>query len=176
MSERITRIRTGFQPEVVKCMGENKDELVETVKDQLYSGIDGRGAVLSPSYSSDPWFQSHRAGFFDEDRQMFVSCYQRPELYVEWKERITPPRASDRLGITARDIDTPNLFINGFFYSTIDASPTAQGVQIFTAGWDEGADIERKYGSEIFAISEPGAGHFNRNFLWQWLRNWIDSL
>lgn len=173
MRERIRRIKDGFETEVVRCMGENKIQMAISVREQLYSGIDGNGAPLSPSYSRDPWFQNPRAGFYDESAGMFVSCYRAPQRYVEWKSRITPPEASSRLGLSARDADTPNLFIVGTFHGSIDARATARGVEIFTAGWDEGPAVERKYGSQIFGLSEPAVTHFNTNYLMPWLRAWL---
>ena len=176
MRERIRRTKEGIQPEILRCMDGNKHEMVVSVREQLYSGIDGRGAPLSPSYSQDPYFRDHRAGFFDEEADNWVSCFMRPDLYIAWKQRITPPEASQRLGLPARSSDTPNLFIIGTFHGTIDAKASPQGVEIFTFGWDEGPIVERKYGSQIFALSEPAVVHFNDNFLWPWLRQWYDRL
>lgn len=176
MRERIRRTKDGIQPEILRCMEDNKDEMVLSVREQLYSGIDGNGAELSPSYSQDPFFRNPRAGFFDEDASHWVSCFMRPDLYVDWKMRITPPVASQRLGLPARDRDTPNLFIIGTFHGSIDAKATARGVEIFTFGWDSGPLVERKYGSQIFGLSNPAVGHFNENFLWPWLQDWYERL
>ena len=176
MRERIRRTKEGIQPEILRCMDVNKHEMVVSVRDQLYSGIDGRGAPLSPSYSQDPYFREHRAGFFDNEAGHWVSCFMRPDLYIAWKQRITPPEASQRLGLPARSSDIPNLFIVGTFHGSIDAKSSSQGVEIFTFGWDQGPLVERKYGSQIFALSEPAVGHFNENFLWPWLRQWYDRL
>lgn len=176
MRERIRRIKDGFEGEVVKCMGENRHEMTVSVREQLYSGIDGDNKPLTPTYSRDPWFQNPRAGFYDESAHMFVSCYQHPERYIEWKNRITPPEASSRLNLPARDSDTPNLFIVGTFHGSIDARATASGVEIFTAGWTEGPAVERKYGSQIFGLSDPAVGHFNTNYLMPWLRAWLSRL
>ena len=176
MRERIRRTKEGIQPEILRCMDGNKHEMVVSVREQLYSGIDGRGSPLSPSYSQDPYFRDHRAGFFDEESDNWVSCFMRPDIYIEWKQRITPPEASQRLGLPARSSDTPNLFIIGTFHGTIDAKASPHGVEIFTFGWDKGPIVERKYGSQIFALSEPAVCHFNDNFLWPWLRKWYDRL
>ena len=107
---------------------------------------------------------------------MWVPCFMHPERYIAWKEHITPPEPSDRLGLPARDIDTPNLFIVGTFHGSISARGTSNGVEIFTFGWDEGPAVERKYGSQIFGLSDPAVAHFNENFLWPWLRNWFETL
>lgn len=176
MREKIRRTKENIEPEIVRCMGDNSHEMVVSVREQLYSGIDGRGAPLSPSYSSDPYFREPRAGFFDEEADRWVSCFMRPDLYVAWKMRITPPEASQRLGLPARDSDTPNLFIVGTFHGSIDGRPTSSGVEIFTSGWPEGPAVERKYGSQIFALSDPAVGHFNEHFLWPWLRAWYLSV
>lgn len=176
MRERVRRIKEGFEPEVVKCMDENRHELTFAVREQLYSGIDGRGAPLSPSYSADPYFRDKRAGFFDEEADHWVPCFMHPERYIAWKQRITPPEPSNELGLPARAVDTPNLFIVGVFHGSISAKPTPRGVEIFTFGWDQGPAVERKYGSQIFALSEPGVAYFNQNFLLPWLKNWLLNL
>lgn len=176
MRERIRRTKEGIQPEILRCMDGNKHEMVVSVREQLYSGIDGRGAQLSPSYSQDPYFRDHRAGFFDEEADTWVSCFMRPDLYIAWKQRITPPVASGRLGLPARSIDQPNLYIFGTFHSSIDARAVSKGIEIFTFGWDGGPQVERKYGSQIFALSSQAVAHFNTNYLMPWLRRWFMSL
>lgn len=176
MRDRIRRTKEGIQPEILRCMDGNKHEMVVSVREQLYSGIDGRGAPLSPSYSQDPYFRDQRAGFFDEEADTWVSCFMRPDLYIAWKQRITPPVASGRLGLPARSIDQPNLFIFGTFHSSIDARAVSKGIEIFTFGWDGGPQVERKYGSQIFALSSPAVSHFNTNYLMPWLRRWFMSL
>ena len=176
MRERIRRTKEGIQPEILRCMDGNKHEMVVSVREQLYSGIDGRGAPLSPSYSQDPYFRDQLAGFFDEEADTWVSCFMRPDLYIAWKQRITPPVASGRLGLPARSIDQPNLFIFGTFHSSIDARAVSKGIEIFTFGWDGGPQVERKYGSQIFALSSQAVAHFNTNYLMPWLRRWFMSL
>ena len=176
MREKIRRTNENAQSEILRCMDTNRHEMVVSVREQLYSGIDGRGAPLSPSYSQDPYFHHHNAGFFDDTAGAWVSCYLHPERYIEWKQRSTPPEASQRLGLPARSSDTPNLFIIGTFHGSIDAKASQHGVEIFTFGWDQGPLVERKYGSKIFALSQPAVGHFNENFLWPWLRRWYQNV
>lgn len=169
-------MKDGFQGEVLDCMDQNSHEMVVSVREQLYSGIDGEGNSLSPSYDSDPYFTDPHAGFFDEDRGHWVNCYLHPERYISWKQRITPPEGSSRLNLPARPSSIPNLFIIGTFHMSIDAKPSSQGVQIFTFGWDQGPLVERKYGSQIFKLSENAVKHFNESFLWPWLKSWVQSL
>ena len=174
--EKIHRMNDGFQPEVLRCMDGNKQEMVFSVREQMYSGVDGRGAYLSPDYSSDPWFTQPRAGFFDEEVGSWVSCFMHPERYIAWKQHITPPLAGERLGLPARPTGVPNLFIVGTFHTSIQARASSNGVQIFTEGWDQGPAVESKYGSQIFGLTEQAVAHFNREFLWAWLFQWRESL
>ena len=176
MRDRVRAIREGFEGEVLKCMDENRYEMVLDVREQLYSGVDGEDKPLSPSYSADPWFREPRAGFFDEDLGHWVNCFMHPELYVEWKRRITPPEPGQRTGLPPRQDDQPNLFIIGTFHQSLDAKATAKGVEIFTFGWNEGPAVERKYGSQIFGLGTAATGHFNDDFLMPWLRRWLEGL
>lgn len=166
----------GISEEIARCMDENRHEMTASVREQLYSGIDGEGKPLSPSYLADPYFQDPRAAYFDEERGFWVSCYRRPDLYMDWKRRITPPVPGERLGLPPRAEETPNLFIVGTFHGSIDAKGTGRGVEIFTFGWDEGPAVERKYGSRIFGLSDAAVGHFNERFLLPWLRRWMEGL
>lgn len=176
MRERIRRTRDGIRKEILQCMDDNSYEMVVSVREQLYSGVDGRDKALSPSYTSDPWFREKQAGFYDEDAGQWVPCFMHPERYVAWKQRITPPESSQRLGLPARSPDQPNLFIIGTFYRSIDARATTNGVEIFTFGWDQGPLVERKYGSQIFGLGSSAVTHFNESFLWPWLRQWYSSV
>ncbi len=176
MRERIRTIKDGFEGEVLRCMDENSHEMTFSVREQLYSGIDGNGVPLSPSYSDDPYFREPRAGFYDEEADHWVPCFMHPERYIAWKQRITPPLAGERLGLPARPTGVPNLFIVGTFHTSIQARASSNGVQIFTEGWDQGPLVEAKYGSQIFALTEQAVAHFNREFLWRWLYQWRDSL
>lgn len=174
--ERIRLMNAGIQSQILDCMAQNAHDMTVSVREQLYSGVDGEGNSLSPSYSSDPYFQDPHAGYYDEDRGHWVNCYRHPERYIAWKQRITPPEPSSRLNLPARPTDIPNLFIVGTFHSSIGERPTARGVEIFTSGWDGGPSVERKYGSQIFKLTENAVGHFNESFLWPWLKSWMQSL
>lgn len=176
MREKIGRAKAQIRGEIARCMDTNKHEMVVSVREQMYSGIDGDDATLSPSYSQDPYFDNKRAGFFDEEADHWVSCFMHPERYIAWKQRITPPKDSSILGPPARSSNTPNLFIVGTFHNSIDARATAGGVELFSFGWDSGPAVERKYGSQIFGLGTMAVGRFNGKFLWPWLHKWYDSL
>ena len=109
MRDKIRIANANIQTEILDCMSQNSHDMAVSVREQLYSGVDGDGNSLSPSYSSDPFFTEHRAGFYDEDRGHYVNCYLHPERYIEWKQRITPPEPSSLLNLPARPADIPNL-------------------------------------------------------------------
>ena len=174
--ERVRRMKDGFQQQVLDCMADNSHDMVLSVREQLYSGLDGNGTSLSPSYDSDPYFTDPHAGYFDEERGHWVNCYLHPERYIAWKQRITPPESGQRLNLPPRPSTVPNLFIVGTFHMSISSRPTSRGVEIFTSGWDSGPLVERKYGSQIFKLTDNAVQHFNESFLWPWLKSWMQSL
>lgn len=177
MRDKIGRAKEGIRGEVLKCMDANKGDMTASVREQLYSGIDGDDNHLSPSYLSDPYFRENpRAGFFDEEAGHYVNCFMHPERYLAWKRRITPPIPGERLGLPPRPDDVPNLFIIGTFHGSISARATSGGVEIFTHGWQEGPAVEAKYGSQIFGLSTPAVGRFNEDILMPWLRRWMEGV
>jgi len=72
-----------------------KDTIVELVKDQLYSGVDGNENYLSPKYSDDTFFKSKDAA----------------RRYSAWKDTLNQ-RGQSKL-FKKRPSDVPNLIVNG---------------------------------------------------------------
>lgn len=132
-----------FEQTVSSTVKNNRKDFIDYVQEQLYSGINGDGKRLSPSYLQDPYFKTPKAA----------------KAYVKYKKRITTPTPS-YLGIPARNENTPNLIIRGDFYDSITAVPISDGVRIETRGVSFGKDIESKYGSVIFGISGYGKRYF----------------
>lgn len=147
--KRFAGFLGGFESEVVRVMQENRSEVEEYIREQLYSGLNGREKPLRPTYRNDPWFRSEEAGHWKG----------RAEQYIKWKRSITPP-ARSWLGYDERSADTPNLIITGEFYGSIHARPFAKGLKIGSEGTPMGADIERKYGNVIFKPGNKAVGHF----------------
>ena len=48
----IHSIASGFKEEVVKCMEEHKNVLIDCIQEQLYSGLDGTEHLLNPDYDT----------------------------------------------------------------------------------------------------------------------------
>lgn len=154
VADVIAAISDAFEDAVVECMDDNKDDVVEMVREQLYSGLDGKGSYLSPTYSQDPYFQ-----------EMPGHWYGRSEQYRSWKEVITPPAESWMLFLPPRPVDVPNLFIVGTFHASIRANMQGPMLHVFTSGFAEGPAIERKYGEDIFMPGEVARAYFNENYL-----------
>jgi hypothetical protein len=144
---RWKKLSSGLKPQLVDGMHQDISQFEEYIREQLYSGVDGNENALTPGYMEDPYFDG------------FKNPKKAAEWYKNWKARIQPPRPS-YLGFSARNSNTPNLIIRGDFYSSITAIPISDGVRIVSYGVAFGADIERKYGSQIFKISEKAGSHY----------------
>ena len=138
---RWTKLSKGLQGTLVKKMHSDVSQFEEYIREQLYSGVDGDEIPLTPGYMDDPYFDTYK------------NPKKAAENYKNWKTRIQRPKPS-YLGFSARNNNTPNLIIRGDFYSSITAIPISDGVRIVTLGVSFGTDIEQKYGSRIFKVSE----------------------
>lgn len=138
----------GYGPMVAKVITANRDFAEMAVREQMESGLDGDEKELRPNYLHDPYFKT-------------VADAVR---YMEWKERITPPKPS-WLGLRARDARTPNLRINGFFHRSIQAVPTDGGVRIGSHGTGFAPDVEGKYGAALYKVGRTAKRKFYRDYL-----------
>lgn len=153
VADIIHAISSGFEEAVASCMDSNKVVVRQAVTEQLYSGIDGNGAHLSPTYDADP--------FFNEEGVWF----HRAADYKAWKYTITPPVSGTMLGLPPRPDDVPNLFINGKFYSEITVERSDKALHV-DPGAGNGPDIVAKYGDQILNLAPPGVAYFNANYTW----------
>jgi hypothetical protein len=80
---------------VVELYEKHSNEFLRANKHQMWDGKNPDGTDISPSYLDDPYFKTRKAA----------------EGYARWKQRIT--------GNPNRNKYAPNLFINGYFYSTL---------------------------------------------------------
>lgn len=150
-------------------MQEHTEEFAKAVKEQLFSGLDGEGNSLTPGYLEDPYFDAVKWFHWEDDK-----LYHGAAGYLEWKKDITPPMRGQIIGYPARNADTPNLYIDGTFYGSIEVENTVDGVEIFTTS-DTGAEIEDKYGSQIFGIAGLGKSWFNENFMLPAIANFFKN-
>lgn len=148
VAEIIHKIADGFEEECVKCLDENKGVVLQAVREQLYSGQNGEGELLSPTYDNDPFF--NEPGWW----------HGRAYAYKAWKREITPPVKGTMLGLPARPDNVPNLFVDGTFYAEINARKNGKGITI-DPGSGNGPDIVSKYGDNILTMGPDAKEYFN---------------
>lgn len=159
VSAIIKRIAEGFEDAVLECMHQNYFQFTQAVREQLWSGLDGDGNHLSPTYDNDPYFNS-RKWHHEEDGKTYVGR----EGYKEWKYDISPPSSSVLLDLPPRPLEVPNLWIDGTFYNSIRSRATTDGVDVDAYGGN-GPKITQKYGIQIYNLTDEAKEWFNRTFL-----------
>lgn len=108
-------------------MADSVNEYLMYQKDQLYDGKLSTGSDLTPSYFDDPYFKSRESA----------------QRYSDWKDNITPNSRRNR--------GTPNLFINGYFYSQIYVEPNSEGFMVDSRS-DKISSFKAKYGEDMFGL------------------------
>lgn len=159
----INTIANGIEEECMKCMDENKSIIRDCIQEQLYSGVDGTDRCLAPTYDNDPYFNEPGP------------WQNKPERYKRWKEKITPPISSYLLNLPPRPTEVPNLFITGTFYDSIRLKKSSTGVDVFTEGFIDGPDIQKKYGDNIFSLGSSAKEYFIMMYLRPWLENFFNE-
>lgn len=123
---------------VAELLAQREEELLERQKDQLASGLDSEGRVLSPLYSED----LKPGGFFKTQ-----SAAQR---YADWKKGINVPVFYEQ---QPRPADAPNLYVNGRFWSELAVTVTDTLIE-FHGDTAYADGIIDKYGLEKFGLNE----------------------
>lgn len=137
--ERLEENIVRFGEQAIDGMNNILDSLnlTNAIKAQIDSGIKGDGTHLRPTYTQDPFFKS------EEDAYNWIDKYNKflSKSYPEW-------------GLTARDIDTPNLNITGsLFFDYISADNQNGLVEIQAVGSPIEAELRAKYGDDLLSLS-----------------------
>lgn len=148
----IHKIAGGFEEACMRCLDDNSGTVILAVTEQLFSGLDGEGEYLSPTYDNDPYFEEPG------------EWYHRSDDYKAWKRILTPPAVSSMLGLPGRPSEVPNLFIDGTFYSDITARRSGDVLGI-DPGNRDGPDIVEKYGEQILTMGPTATGYFNVTYM-----------
>lgn len=163
VSKIINAIATGIEDECLKCMDENKNIIRDSIQEQLFSGIDGTDRCLTPTYDNDPYFNEPGP------------WQNKAQSYKRWKEKITPPISSYLLNLPPRPTEVPNLFITGTFYDSIRVRKGTAGISVFTDGFIDGPDIQKKYGDNIFSLGSSAKEYFILMHLRPWLERFFND-
>lgn len=148
VADIIRNISDGFEDTCRECLQNESMLILDLIKEQMYSGVDGEEKHLSPTYNDDPYF--NEPGFW----------YQRGESYKAWKRQITPPVAGVLTNLSPRPDNVPNLWIDGTFYSEVNAKPKDGGLYI-DPGMGNGPDIVAKYGDSLLFPGPTAIEYFN---------------
>ena len=156
----IQRIADGFEEACIECLSNNSGIVQLAVTEQMYSGQDGEGQLLTPGYDDDPFFEEE--GYW----------YHRAKDYKAWKRGITPPVAGSMLGLPPRPDNVPNLFINGKFYSEIVAVRKGDVLEV-DPGNGHGPAIVAKYGDDILNMGSTAVEYFNEIYMLPAIKNFF---
>lgn len=125
---------------IYQVIAESDQDLVDLNREQLYDGKTNQDTDIRPLYIEDPYFEGD---------------VKRAQAYSDWKDKITPnPRRSPGV---------PNLYINGFFHSSIQVTVLPDTV-VFKSSWSEGDDIEKKF-KNIYGLGGEYKIIFLRDYL-----------
>jgi hypothetical protein len=103
--------------------------IVASNRSQMWDGKNINNENIRPSYSEDPYFKKPGAA----------------QRYAEWKYKITPN--------SKRDKDTPNLYITGPFYRSIELVKNKGFLQL-TTKTSLGQKIISKFSNVLGLISD----------------------
>lgn len=98
LRNRLTSLDIPSQ--VVSLNEKYRYEFLSANRRQMWDGQNPDGTDITPSYLDDPYFKTRK----------------QAEAYANWKMKITPNAHRNKYA--------PNLFINGYFYSTLTLNTT----------------------------------------------------
>lgn len=141
---RVQRVNDGMTTgEMVRdVVIRHPGDIMELQREQLFAGLAANGKDIRPYYSED----LKPGGYFHST--------ESAKRYANWKSSgISYPS----LGGFSRNIDAPNLYINGKFHSELDVQFNAQTVGIIgRTTYAKG--IIAKYGQNTFGLMASNWG------------------
>lgn len=127
LSSILKKIAIDLEEACSNSIGNSREAMLAENKTQLFDGKLKTGQDLSPSYLDDPYFKSPEAA----------------KRYSEWKDRITPNEN--------RKSGTPNLFINGAFYSSLSIEVHGSSISI-DSSFPAASNIQSKFTNDIYGL------------------------
>lgn len=139
--------------EVEALMKEDEALLLELQKDQLYSGLDGAGNSLRPTYQQDPYFKK------------FKNPVAAAQAYSDWKDSMFQ-RTHNPL-FTKRPSGTPNLIITGsWFYDTL-VTDVGNGMLMIKSDSPIIGKLTGKYGDNLLRLSPLALNYYVKERLFE---------
>lgn len=129
--------------EVQQTVIRHAEGYIDFIRVQLYAGKDRFGKNIRPSYLED----------VGPDK--FLKTKAQAIGYAKWKNKITPNKD--------RDFFTPNLIINGFFYSSLKLQVkknTRLGDLYIDSNADFANEVFQKYGIPPFQLQRDNKNQY----------------
>lgn len=121
-----------------------------SIREQLWDGKNSLGEDIRPSYLEDPFFKTP----------------EQAMAYSRWKDKITPN--------PNRNQHTPNLFINGYFHSTIRLKVTKEAI-IYDTNYF-GKEIVNKYGDKLLGMAPLTRETYIEELLFPKIKTYITGI
>lgn len=129
IADKLKRVRSTQQAvgsiisdSIMNC----EHDIVYAIQGQLWDGKNSKGQDITPSYLEDTFFKTMAAAV----------------KYAKWKAGLTPN--------SNRNYYAPNLYINGYFWSTMQINKDTLRIDAVNAF---GKGIVEKYGEQTFALN-----------------------
>lgn len=110
---------------VIVIIEKNEEKIVDLQRDQMMEGRGVDGNFIRPYYSENPYFKTAEAA----------------KKYAKWKAKITPN--------PQRPEDVPNLYINGYFHSSLFVKIMNDQFEI---------DTDADFGGDVFDVHKNAQG------------------
>jgi hypothetical protein len=151
MISRVQDLRLQLPDMVNNAIIQEQDWITEYQKAQLYDGKNSEGNDITPSYLDDPYFKTRKQAI----------------AYARFKQKISPN--------PVRNFYTPNLYINGFFYSNLYVKVNGQSIE-----FDDSADfspaVEEKYQKKLLGLNPESWYKFTYGPFWSVLAPQIENI
>lgn len=131
--ERLEVLRGSMSDTMRDTLAENEELLITQQREQLFEGKSATGDDMRPYYTED----LKPEGYF--------SSVEKAMNYANWKASMSYPSAVS----LRRDINAPNLYINGRFHSELGVEFGADAMEVVGLTM-YAQDIMSKYGSDSF--------------------------
>lgn len=133
------RLRSGSLVGEALKTGGYDDRMTEMQREQLFAGERSDGQPLTPSISQDPFFKSQASAM----------------RYAGRKRR----KSAGFPGDSRRGLDTPNLYINGYFHSGFHVvwgsdEVSMENTNRVVGGRRRSQDLYVKYGKDAFGLKD----------------------
>lgn len=129
LMDRLNAWKESIPLLVEEAILDNENDILTNVKDSLWNGKSGSGEDLMP-FVQDPFFKT-------TDQAIG---------YMNWKNAIAPN--------PNRNPASPNLYINGYFYSTLEVDVSGGEMTVTSKDNLLGIDVIRKYGVNTFGVTD----------------------